>query len=149
MIVRIFFLLVLFVFTNQQAQAQTTGKQTAAMLSQSPAGGKIVRFIKAVNATDANEAFIKRNFEPKLVEKQTVSKLLGIINEAIPSEDGKLTVYSADRMETFKYELIAKGSKGGWVKLGFTFEENEPYRIAGFTLDGIDAPSGKLEAMEL
>ncbi|MCE7995338.1 MAG: hypothetical protein HEP71_25395 [Roseivirga sp.] len=122
------------------ARAQSMGKQTVAMLEESPAGSKILRFVKAVNKGEAiPDDFIKLIFHEDLIAKAGLAGLKNMMENDIPENDGKLTLYLVERVERFKFVLYAKGSKSpGWLKMDFTHKGSSPYKIVGVGVDGID-----------
>ena len=140
--------LFLLILGTHTVFSQTTGKQSVGMLEESPAGMKTIRFIKAVNKDlTADEKFITTNFTSSLIEKSGKEKLLKILTEEISSNDGKLTVFSVNRPSTFKYEYFVEGSKSGWLKIIFLMDNQNPYKIKGFELDGIEKPEGVGDSM--
>ncbi|WP_420318512.1 hypothetical protein [Ekhidna sp.] len=125
--------------------SQQQGKQTLAMLNDSPAGSKIVWFLDAVKAGEVSEESIKKYFSPKLIEKMGADKLLAAF-EDIKMNDGTLIMYQADRKNMTEYKMIVKGTKSNeWMEMGFYFEGERPYRIAGFT---IDSKEGSFESLQ-
>lgn len=147
------FILVAFLLAaGQITQAQSMGKQTVAMLEESPAGSKILRFVKAANKGEAiSDDFIKLIFHEDLIAKAGLAGLKNIMENDIPENDGKLTVYRVERVERFKFVMYAKGSKsGGWLKMDFTHKGSSPYKIVGVGVDGIDeAPEGVDKPMKI
>lgn len=136
----------------QQAEAQSMGKQTLAMMEESPAGSKIIRFIKAVNKGEGvSEEFIKTIFHEDLIAKAGLGRLKEIMENEIPENDGKLSVYLMRRTERFKFEIFAKGSKSNeWLKMEFLHKGANPYRIVSLGLDAIDnAPEGADKPIKL
>ena len=121
------------------------------MLKESPAGTKTLRFIKTVNKDlSVDEKFVATNFTKTLIEKIGGSdKIIVILSKEIAANDGALTVYTVNRPTNFKYEYITKGSKSGWLNLIFHLDNQNPYSIKGFELDGIEKPAGIGEAIEL
>ncbi len=143
-----FFTLVLVILLSisvEKAEAQSMGKQTVAMMQESPAGSKIIRFIKAVNKGEpVSEEFIKTIFHEDLIAKAGLGRLKEIMENDIPQNDGKLTVYLMKRTERYKFEIFVKGSKSNeWLKMEFLHKGANPYRIVSLGLDAIDnAPEG-------
>ncbi|MEQ9404894.1 MAG: hypothetical protein RIM99_14985 [Cyclobacteriaceae bacterium] len=133
-------MLVLFLTMAVAMNAQQKGIQTLAQMKESPAGSKIIEYIKMVNGEEAPaDQWLKKLFTPKLVESMGVKKLQGLISETREME-GQLHLYTARRTGMFKYKLLLKGVKSGeWLAMVFTFEEDEPYRILGITLDSTEA----------
>jgi hypothetical protein len=121
------------------AVAQETGKQSFAQLEESPAGSKIIWFLDAVKSGNLTDESIEKYFSPKLIEKLGADKLMAAF-EDIKMNDGSLVMYQADRKEMTEYKLIVKGTKSNeWMEMGFYFEGESPYRIAGFTIDSTPA----------
>ena len=131
--------------------AQQMGKQTVAQLKESPAGSKIITFINTVNKGEAvSDEFIQELMSEALIKKAGLGQLKNIMENDIPENDGKLTVYMVDRKERFKYEVYAKGTASeGWLKLEFFMDETRPYKIKGIGIDGTEAPEGVGEPMKI
>lgn len=135
-----------------QVQAQSMGKQTVAMMEESPAGSKILRFVKAVNKGESvSDDFIKTIFHEDLIAKAGLVKLKNIIETDIPENDGKLSLYLVERTERFKFVVHAKGSKSNeWLKLEFLHKGAAPYRIESLGVDVVDeAPEGADKVMKI
>ncbi|WP_370086364.1 hypothetical protein [Ekhidna sp.] len=129
------------------ATSQQRGKQSLAQLEESPAGTKIIWFLDAVKSGKMSEEAVEKYFAPKLIEKMGADKLKGAF-ENIRNNDGTLIMYQADRKNMTEYKLIVKGTKSNeWMEMGFFFEDNPPYRIAGFTIDTTEKSFDSLEAM--
>ncbi len=124
--------------------AQTMGKQTAAQLDESPAGSKILWFIDSVNGgKPVSEGDIKSYFAPKLIDKVGSGELQNMITE-LQENEGSMTIYKARRVKVTEYKITALGSKSGeWLVMQFYFEDSNPYRMLGFT---IDSAEGMVEA---
>lgn len=145
-------IIALFLISAQFIQAQSLGNQTVAMLEESPAGSKVLSFVKAVNKGEAvSDDFIKGIFHEDLIAKAGLAQLRNIIEVDVPENDGKLTVYRVERVERFKFVMYAKGSKsGGWLKMDFTHKGSAPYKIVGVGVDGIDeVPEGIDKPMKI
>lgn len=126
--------------------AQQKGKQSLAQLRESPAGSKIIWFLDAVESGNLTGESISKYFAPKLIDKIGSDKLVTAF-EDIKMNDGSLVLYQADRKKMTEYELIVKGTKSNeWMKMGFYFEDENPYRIAGFTIDTTD---GSFESLKI
>lgn len=70
--------------------AQTTGKQTKSMLERSPAGEKLIRFVKAVNGEmEVNEDFVNTNFSNKGIKN--LGDAPKVFNE-LAEQNGKMVV---------------------------------------------------------
>ena len=119
---------------------QQTGAQTLAQLQESPAGSKILDYLGMVNSTKkVPEGWTEKVFAPKLLEAMSSEKIVGLITESREME-GQMHLYDAKRTSMFRYKLLLKGVKSGeWLSMVFTFEEDEPYRVVGITLDSSDA----------
>ena len=129
------------------ASAQQTGKQSLAQLEESPAGSKIIWFFDAVKSGGVSDESIEKYFSPKLIEKMGADQLMGAFDN-IKMNDGTLIMYQADRKTITEYKLTVKGTKSNeWMEMGFFFEDNPPYRIAGFTIDTIEGSFDSLESM--
>lgn len=142
----------LLVFSSSSIQAQSMGNQTVAMLKESPAGSKVLSFIKAINKGEAvTDDFIKEIMDEDLIAKVGLAGLKNIIENDIPENDGKLTVYKVDRVERYKFMVYAKGSKSNeWIQMDFTHKGEAPYRIVGIGVDIIDgAPEGADKPMKI
>ncbi|MEP0987464.1 Cpe/LpqF family protein [Ekhidna sp.] len=127
--------------------AQQKGKQTLAQLEESPAGSKIIWFFDAVKSGGISAESIEKHFSPKLVEKMGSDKLMSAFDN-IKMNDGTLIMYQADRKKITEYKLIVKGTKSNeWMEMNFYFEDNPPYRIAGFTIDTIEGSFDSFEPM--
>ncbi len=124
--------------------AQQRGPQSLAQLEESPAGSKIITYVKMVNEkTEVSNGWIEDLFAPKLIESAGIDRLKGLVSDSRNNE-GQLHVYEVRRTSMFRYKLKVKGVKSGeWLDMVFTFEENEPYRIMGITLDNSDSASSK------
>lgn len=129
-------LYLLFIGLISLVSAQTMGKQTIAQLEESPAGTKILWFIDAVNEGKAvTEEQVTQMFDVKLIEKMGMDFLQEAIAD-IQDNDGTLTVYSIKRKKVTEYTLDLKGEKSGsWLKMKMFFQDQRPYKIAGFLLD--------------
>lgn len=115
--------------------AQQRGPQTLSQLEESPAGSKILDYIEAANkGTSVSDAWIKGLFSPKLIDAAGMGALKGMTEESKKLE-GKLVIYEANRVGMYKYKLKIESQQNGWYDMVFTFEENDPYRITGITLD--------------
>ena len=132
-------LLILLLGFYVSVTAQQTGLQSLAQLKESPAGSKIIKYIGSVNdGEELLDGWVTKLFAPKLIEKMSVEKLLDIVTETRKT-DGQLHIYKANRSAMFKYRLKVNGLKSGeWFDMVFTFEEGEPYRITGITMDSTD-----------
>ncbi|WP_425392006.1 hypothetical protein [Ekhidna sp.] len=129
----------LFLVTTISVAAQQTGKQSFEQLKESPAGSKIIWFLDAVKSGNLTDESIEKYFAPKLIEKLGADKLMSAF-EDIKMNDGTLIMYLANRKEMTEYKLIVKGTKSNeWMEMGFYFEGESPYRIAGFTIDSTPA----------
>ncbi|WP_424961350.1 hypothetical protein [Ekhidna sp.] len=138
----LFYSLVLAITVS--ASAQQTGKQSLAQLKESPAGSKIIWFFDAVKSGNISTESVEKYFSPKLIEKMGADELLAAF-EDIRMNDGALIMYQADRKKMTEYKLIVKGTKSNeWMEMGFYFEDESPYRIAGFT---IDTTEGSFESL--
>lgn len=147
-----FFLMASFLMAGQSVQAQNMGKQTAAMLKESPAGKKILSFINAANKGEAvTDEFIKSIFHEDIIAKAGLVRLKNMIENDIPENDGKLTVYLVNRVERYKFVVYAKGGKSDeWLQMDFTHKEARPFKIVGVGLDVIDdAPEGADKPMKI
>lgn len=136
----------------QQIHAQSMGKQTVAMMEESPAGSKILSFVKAVNKGEAvTDEFIKSIFHEDLIAKAGLVRLKNIIEADMPENDGKLSLYLVERTERFRFVVHAKGSKSGeWLKLDFLHKGAAPYKIESLGVDTVDnAPKGADKAMKI
>lgn len=124
--------------------AQSTGKQSVAQLEESPAGSKILWFMDVIKSgKPVSDADVKAYFSPKLIEKMGLDKLKGMFTE-IQQNDGTLYIYIAKRESMTKYNLKVKGGKSDeWLEMQFFYEDSNPYRILGFTLDTTE---GSLES---
>lgn len=146
-------LLLVASITFGQGQQPQTGKQSIHQLKGSPAGSKVVALMKAINGEGeaVNEAFVKKYFSPGNIERNGVDRLITIISKDIARNDGKVTVYEANRQSMFEYKLLVKGSnQGNWMEFTFKIEPNQPYRVDGLMLRaGIEPPAGDLKAMAL
>ncbi len=122
--------------------AQQTGQQSLEYLEASPAGSKILNFIRTANEGNAvDEKWVNVLFSTKLIEKIGANGLIDFVKE-IRETDGQLHLYDANRPEVLLYRLKAKGTKSNnWIDLEFHFEENPPYRITRFLLDVSDQPA--------
>lgn len=127
-------------------QAQQMGLQTLGQLKESPAGSKIVEYFAVVNGNDeVPEGWVQKLFAPKLIEAMSEERLKGLIGETQDME-GQIHLYDAKRTSMFKYKLIVKGVKSNaWLSMVFTFEEQDPYRILGITMDDTDAEPANSE----
>lgn len=129
------------------AIGQQKGEQTLGMLKESPAGSKIIWFLDAVKEGEISKESIENYFSPKLLDKMGSDKLMSAF-EDIKINDGALVMYQADRKNMTEYKLIVKGTKSNeWMEMGFFFEENNPYRIAGFTIDSVVGSYDSLQPM--
>lgn len=132
-----------FIFTllvvTVTVTAQQRGPQTLGQLKESPAGSKILNYVTAINrGEDMTEEWVKKQFVPKLITSQGMDKLIGYLKD-VQTNEQQLSIYEANRLGMFKYKLKAKSKKTGeWLDLVFTFEESEPYRIAGYTIESTD-----------
>ncbi len=126
--------------------AQKMGKQSLSQLKESPAGTRIIWFIDIIGSgEEVPDQQIKEQFAAKLVDKMGVKKLKSAIQD-IQINDGALTLYVAKRAQMFQYKLKLKGKKSGeWLEMQFFFEETNPYRILGFTIDSIPSGNDLLE----
>lgn len=145
-------LLVASIAFGQGRQPQT-GKQSANQLKGSPAGSKVVAVINAINGEgeEVNKAFVTKYFSPGNIERNGVDKLIAIISKDIARNDGKVTVYEANRKSMFEYSLLVKGTnQGNWMEFTFKIEPNQPYRVDGLMIRaGINPPAGDLKVMAL
>lgn len=126
--------------------AQKMGSQTLSQLTESPAGSKILDYISMVNSAEkVPDGWVQELFAPKLLEAMITNKIVGLIVETREME-GQLHLYDARRTGMFRYKLLLNGVKSGeWLSMVFTFEESDPYRILGITLDSSDAESKNLK----
>ncbi len=136
-------LLVLFFgsFNVAQAQMPSMGKQTVAMLEVSPAGSKIIDFVKLINSGEAiTDTAMESLISAKLIEKHGKDGIREAVFQDIRNNDGKLTLYVVNRAERAKFEVYAKGSKeaGSWLKMEFMIEPEQPYKIAGVGVEVVD-----------
>ena len=145
------FALTLMLGLTMNSYAQQMGKQTVAQMKESPAGSKILTFINTVNkGEEVPETLIEEIMSEALIKKAGLGQLKNIMENDIPENDGKLTVYMVDRKERFKYEVYAKGTASeGWLKLEFTMDNTRPYKIKGIGIDGTEAPEGVTEPMKI
>ena len=143
--------LVMLLCLSVDSYAQQMGKQTVAQLKESPAGSKIITFINTVNKGEAvSDEQIQALMSEALIKKAGLGQLKNIMENDIPENDGKLTLYMVDRKERFKYEVYAKGTASeGWLKLEFFMDEARPYKIKGIGIDGTEAPEGVGEPMKI
>jgi len=128
--------------------AQKTGTQTLPQLKESPAGSKILDYISMVNGTEEVPAsWAERIFAPKLLEAMSADKIEGLIAETREME-GQLHLYDANRTGKLRYKLLLKGVKSGeWLSMVFSFEDQDPYRILGLTLDSTDSEAKRSTPM--
>jgi len=133
-----------------QVQAQQTGKQTVAMLKESPAGSKIITFVNAINKGETvTDELVQSIMSDALLKKAGMAQLKNMMENDIPENDGKLTVYKVERVEMRKFELYALGSKSNeWVKMDFTIMDGRPYKIRGIGVDIVDKPGDVGEPMK-
>ena len=112
-----------------QAQTPKMGNQTLEMLEQSPAGSKIIEFIKVINtAAEITDDHLEALISEKLTKKYGKVSVKQQVFEDLQANDGKITVYKVDRVETGKYEVYAKGSiePDVWLKFDFFVEDGTP-----------------------
>lgn len=128
------------------ASAQKMGKQSLGQLKESPAGSRIIWFIDVIRTgEEVPDKQINEQFAAKLVDKMGMKKLKSVIQD-IQMNDGALTLYVAKREKMFQYKLRLKGKKSGeWLEMQFFFEEKDPYRILGFTIDSVPEGNNLLE----
>ncbi|MEP5611590.1 MAG: hypothetical protein ABJP45_05040 [Cyclobacteriaceae bacterium] len=128
--------LILLLVVTTSVVAQQTGPQNLSQLKESPAGSKILDYLGMVNSSEkVPDGWVEKRFAPKLLEAMSVEKIGGLIAESREME-GQMHLYDANRTGMFRYKLLLKGVKSGeWLSMVFTFEESDPYRILGITLD--------------
>lgn len=128
---------ILFLGIAAVISAQQMGEQTLAQLQETQAGSNILGFFDAVESGSLSKESIDQYFSPKLLERIGEDRLKAAFNDILEN-DGALTMYRANRVKLTEYTLEAKGIKSrGWVEMKFYFEDNEPYRITGFTTDSV------------
>lgn len=122
-------------------QAQSIGKQSLAQLEESPAGSRILWFMDIIQkGEDVSDEEVKQNFSPKLIDKMGFDKLKDTFSDILEN-DGTLFIYEAKRKKMTEYKLRLMGEKSGeWLEMQFFFEDSNPYRMLGFTLDSTDGP---------
>ncbi len=99
----------------------------------------------ALEAGEMSDQSIEKYFAPKLIDKLGAAKLKGVF-EDIRNNDRRLILYQADRKNMTEYKLIVKGTKSNeWMVMGFFFEDDSPYRIAGFTIDSTEGAYDSLK----
>ncbi len=134
-------LLAKLLFASVVVYAQQTGPQTLGQLDESPAGSKILDYIETANEGNAvNEAWIRKLFSPKLINAAGMDVLKEMTENSSKTE-GRLVIYEANRLGMFEYKLKVKTTESGWFDMVFTFEENDPYRIVGITMDSAEKGS--------
>lgn len=126
--------------------AQKMGKQSLAQLKESPAGSKIVWFMDAIKlGEEVSDEVMEAQFAPKLIEKMGIDNLKNAIAD-LQQNEGQLSLYSAKRVKMTQYRLKVKGKKSGeWFEMLFYFEESEPFRMLGFTMDSVEEGNDTIE----
>ncbi len=134
---RILLLNACFIFSLSMAFSQQIGQQSLSQLKESPAGSKIITYLDLLNSGEkVTSENIKQLFSQKIIDKHGINKLINIFSD-IRDQDGKLSLYEADRTETFRYELILRsGNTNDWLSLNMNFEESSPYKIEGIEIRG-------------
>ncbi len=119
---------------------QQLGPQTLDDLEGSPAGSNVIRFLKAINATETFAAEdLPQIFAQSLIEKRGTARLLDVMAD-IKAHEGLIELYEAERTSTFRYELKAKGLKlDEWIDISLELEDQPPYKIKA--LHGLDISS--------
>jgi hypothetical protein len=129
-----------FLLYTGSVLAQTTGIQTLAMLEQSPAGTKTVRFVHAMNGKmDVDASFFSNNFTAK--GKETAGDIKGFVN--LIDSYGTLDVFQVNRTSIFTYVFTVNSAKAGWQTLTFYMHDQHPYKINGFEWKPSEKPEGE------
>jgi hypothetical protein len=144
-------IIALFIASINMSTAQTMGKQSLAMLDASPAGIMVIEFIRAVNKKGAvGDVFYDEVISKKLIDKHGKEKLGEMLIDDIRANDGELTAYLVNRTGRVKFEAYVKGGKSGWLKLDFTCDPEDGYKLSGIGVEGIDdAPEGADKPMKI
>ena len=135
----IILLTISLIFLPFALSAQQMGPQTVEQLEESPAGNKILKFVSAINADiPPSEVLAREILAPSLIEKLSMDKLLGFMNQ-IKENEGGLQLYEVNRKEMLYFQAKAKGSSSGnWMDIEFHFEDLHPYKINGYSVELTD-----------
>lgn len=128
--------LALFLLLSPESWAQQMGPQDKGQLEESPAGSKVIRFLKWINTEETlTEQNINSLISDRLVNKYGFEGLKELL-EDVQANSGQLSLYDANRIGMFEYEVKMKASEGQqWIDGKVKLESKSPYRIDGFELD--------------
>lgn len=132
------FTYLLFLSLSCNLLAQKMGKQTLAQLKGSPTGARIIWFLDAVESGEVSNEEINNQFSQAIINKIGVEGLLNTFGD-INENDGTLVLYTAKRSKKDEYKLLLKGTKSEeWLEMKFYFEDSEPFKLRGFSIDAIE-----------
>jgi CubicO group peptidase (beta-lactamase class C family) len=106
-----------------------------------PAGKLVAAYIEAFNSDDAGalRAFLEANLSPGAIAQRPVAQRLAALRK-LQEDAGKLEpakiVESRDGILT----IVARGSKGSWLEIGFAFEPEAPGKMIGARFRMMDEP---------
>lgn len=122
--------------------SQELGNQSLKDLQESPSGMRIIQLTDHVNQRNVNQRnadtveLLQDLFAPEFIERNGVERLQRLF-EDIRDNDGQWEIYEAERVDRFKYQLKAKGTKHGeWLSITIRTQDKEPFRIQA--IDGIE-----------
>lgn len=121
---------------GQQSLAQEMGPQDVRQLQESPAGSKLLRFLKWINQEETISAQnINSLISDRLIDEYGFEGLADL-NENVRANSGLLTLYDANRTDLFEYKIKLQASEGNqWLDGQVKMESKPPYRIDGFQID--------------
>lgn len=128
--------------------AQQMGPQDRAQLDESPAGSKVILFLKWINEENSySEQNIRQLISDRLVDKYGFEGLKELM-EDVQANSGQLSLFEADRTGMFEYQVKLKASAGEeWIDGKVKLESKSPYRIDGFELDMTQEGSSNQEPL--
>lgn len=133
---KLFISTIALLLMSLQTNAQQMGPQDRQQLEESPAGSKVILFLKWINEeAKYSEQNIDELISDRLVNKYGFAGLHELM-EDVQANSGQLFLYDADRIGMFEYKVKLKTSPGEeWIDGKVKLESKSPYRIDGFELD--------------
>jgi D-alanyl-D-alanine carboxypeptidase len=97
-----------------------------------PAGRLVAAYIEAFNSVDAGalRAFLEANLSPGAIAQRPVDQRLKALQQ-IKESAGTLEPAKIIESREDAITLVARGSKGSWLEIGFAFEANPPVKMIG------------------
>lgn len=113
------------------SSGQTRGPQTLAQLEDSPAGSRTLKLLDLINSemnfSNENKSLFSENYLSKKTEKGLYESITDLQNK-----NGKIVLYSAERLSMYKYEMLVKSEHDNWLAIIIEIQQGPPFAIDEF-----------------